>query len=448
MNSSNSLDDRRRPAPADIATLPSSFPVRHGNQDIPRVDRHAGPPLRKDAASHTGPDQPAWFDAFVNGDIPTSPLALPHVCNWCMRNKEPEALLWVLERTKTPDLTVPNLNDDQSTVLFKALVGNTIIEELSFCRTTFTEDTARLLGNVLSTSNRLTHIGLHEPQFIGSALSVLAEGLRSDSGLRSVALLGCNLDGSDWQTIVASLKNHQSLEAISIDEPKLPPDAAVIFQYIIDNPKIREVTMRNIPLTAKDAATIARHLANNPPLKRLVLDAADLDSSGGSDIARALVNNSTLEALSLANNRLGPDFGVACSRLLETNNTLESLVLEKNQLGEQGIGLIADALKKNRKLAAIDLDRTGINEHSGLAIAGMLAENATLSELNISHNQCGDKAGRAILASLGSNTSMQALYYTECGFSDDSRMALANVTQRNKEARQGRERNAMLVDAV
>lgn len=472
-------------------TRPSaaSSPCQQRGGDDAVADRLSRPPLRQDPAAYAGADQPAWLERFIMGEL--TPLldtmetarslwrefnngesfeawldnknnweeanyvssgenGIDTYENWCVQNNEPGALFWLLEKTgrKYFNLNVKSFSKANATIWLETLASDVSIQRLVLDEAALDLELAMPLKHCLARKQNLVSLELNGLRFTDGDLCPvihLAEGIASNTDLKRLALCRCQMNGADWTIMMEMVRDHPSLESICIAKSKITTkDVTTITRNIQANPHISELSFQTLNLPPKGVPAIAAFLASDSQLKKLEMVNVGLDTSGGCAIAKALMSNTTLAELSLASNRLDAEFATACRRLLAHNRHLAFLDLSDNQLGNQGALVMADALRKNQALLVLSLNENTIKESGGLAIASMLASNASLSGLRLENNPCGEEVGAAMWLGLETNTTLEYLSNDECGFSDQARASIENITTRNREARTSRERDAML----
>lgn len=466
-----------------------SGPRRQAGNDDSTGDKPSCPPLRRDAATYRGPDQPNWLDCFLRGEL-TPDLDFHETArelwkefagaedleswldndenrgeasyfasggggidtykNWCVENNEPGALLWLLEK-KNEDgfkLDFGNFGMEDLGIWLGTLAADVNIRELSLDNVVLDLERATLLKNCLSGKENLVSLdirGLQFPDRDRCAVIYLAQGIASATGLKALTINRCEIKGPDWIVMMEMIKHHQSLESLHIVESDITKEELItILQNIRANPRIRELGFHTLTLPPKGATVIAKSLAKDASLATLEIVNVGLDGASGGMIAKALAGNSTLAKLNLARNGLDAEFATACRHLLEHNRRLEFLDLSENQVTDQGAEAIANGLRKNQALRVLSLDQNGIQESGGLALASMLASNAGLAELVMDDNPCGEKVGTAMAHGLETNTTLQHIRNYQCGFSDQAQALIETVTNRNNQARASKVRDAMV----
>lgn len=479
-------------------------PPRHPDEEAPcKSDRaHESaknqpscPPLRRDASTYGGPDQPAWLGCFIRGEL-TPDLDFSEIArglwtdfggaedleswlaidenreearyfasggigidtykHWCFRNAEPGALLWLLEKKNENSFTLDfekfrdsgDFAREDLGIWLEALATDVNIRALSLDNVVLDLERAMLLRSCLNRKKDLVSLDIKGLQFIDADICPvihLAQGIASAIGLKTLTMQRCGINGADWTVIMEMIKDHPTLESLHIVKSEITTeDLITILQNTRANPRIQELGFYTLTLPPAGATVIAESLAKDASLGTLKIVNAGLDGASGGIIADALAGNSTLTELNLASNRLDAEFATACRYLLEHNRRLECLDLNENELGDQGAEAIANGLRKNQALHFLALDQNGIQERGGLALAGMLAVNTALAELRMADNSCGEKAGKAMADALAGNTTLQYLGDDGCGFSEQARASIETINNRNNLARASKVRDAML----
>ncbi|HEX8886178.1 MAG TPA: hypothetical protein VF797_16960 [Noviherbaspirillum sp.] len=454
-----------------------------------KAEKPPRPPLRRHPGTYEGPNPPKWLKAFMEGDVP------PHVkkedilkflwkesgtkepfemwakkpasgeamneylenrealVRWCTDNNEPAALLWLLETSNAHDLhwNLTGLSSEDAAVWFEALAKDLNITTLSLENATFDGEMARLFESCLSKKNNLVNLtlwNLRIPPTPSNACcgSLLANGVAANQGLKTVLLSGCDIPEADWLVLTPMIRNHSSLDTVSISDVAMTNTE---LKFVVDNiklnPHIQKLHFSGIKLNSKQAEIIANFLTNNSSLKTLAIENADLDAAGGCQIAEALVNNTSLIELNLAENKLSEEFGVTCATLLQKNNHLETLILSVNKVGDKGAEALANALRTNEKLSYLCVQSNNIGEKGGLSIAKMLSSNPSLCQVFISSNACGPNVGKELALSLQTNSSLQCLQHSNCGFAQKDEEFIGQVVTRNEETSVSRDRDAVLL---
>lgn len=474
-------EDTRPPAP--------SGPRRRAGNEDSTAARLSCPPLRRDAATYKGPDQPAWLVCFLGGELiadldfnetarelskesagtedweswlendenreearylSSGGGGIDTYRNWCVDNKEFGALLWLLGKKNEDWLTLDfqNFGMDDLGIWLEALAADVNICGLSLDNVVLDMQRATLLKDCLSRKENLVSLDIRGLQFLdGDRCPViyLAQGIASATGLEVLKMNHCEIKGPDWIVMMEMIKDHQTLESLHIVKSEITTeDLITILQNTRANPRLRELGFYTLPLPSTGATVIAEYLAKDASLATLEIVNVDLDGASGGMIAKALAGNSTLARLNLARNGLDAEFATACRHLLEHNRRLEFLDLSENQLTDQGAEAIANGLRKNQALHVLSLDQNGIQENGGLALASMLASNAGLAELGMDDNPCGEKVGTAMAHGLETNTTLQHVSSFGCGFSDQATELIETITNRNNQARASKVRDAMV----
>lgn len=452
MNATNHIDFQSHQIATPFSTHESAQRIDMQASALAQAPR---PPMRTNAAAHDGLDQPACVRAFFEGEVPPLWNELELCQTWCLENDEPDALLWLFQKTGRKEVSVESLSETEAEVLFAALAKATTVERLSILNTIFTPAIAKLLKSALAENKALSDLTVVRPTFQSDSMVHFAEGLQSSSSLKELALVGCNaIDdepaskecNNNWNTLVASLEKHASLEIIRIAECTLPYDAySILFESLQKNVVVREVDISDSALAQGAAAVIGDYLANNESLTKITLSDVQLASADGLAIAEALKINATVKELDLTGNRLDGDFGVACGELLETNKTLEKIDLTSNELGDRGVQAIARALKQNQKLSCLRLGQNAIGNAGGHAVADMLAVNTGLATLDISVNSYNRGVGQALVNNLQGNTTLENMEVCQSRLMMEHSRTINQITTRNRQTRQIRERDALLL---
>lgn len=467
----------------------ASNPCQQRGGDDAAADRPSRPPLRQAPAVYAGADQPAWLERFIMGEL--TPLldimetarslwtesdsgesfedwldnknnweeanyvssgenGIETYQNWCIQNNEPGALFWLLEKTgkKYFNLNLTSFSKANAAIWLEALASDVSIQRLVVDEATLDLELAMPLKRCLASKQNLVSLELNGLRLTDGDLCPvihLAGGIASNTGLKRLELDRCQINGADWTIMMEMVRDHPSLESIHIVKSKITTrDVTTIIQNIQANPHISELGFQTLSLQPKGVSAIAEFLASGSKLKKLEIVNVGLDAPGGCAIAKAMMSNTTLAELNLASNRLDAEFGTACRQLLVHNRHLAFLDLSDNQLGDQGAVAIANALRKNQTLLVLSLNENTIKESGGLAIANMLASNTSLCGLRLENNPCGEEVGGAMGLGLETNTTLEYMNNDECGFSDQARLSIENITTRNREARTSRERDALL----
>ncbi|KIC75377.1 hypothetical protein DB41_HN00090 [Neochlamydia sp. TUME1] len=234
--------------------------------------------------------------------------------------------------------------------------------------------------------------------------SALMEGLKTNTSLTELHLLGNEIGPEGASALAKSLENNSSLIKLGLSSNKIGPEGA---------------------------SALAKSLENNSSLIKLGLSSNEIGPEGASTLAKSLESNSSLTELGLSSNKIGPEGANALAKSLETNSSLIKLDLSSNKIGPEGASTLAKSLKSNTSLTMLDLSRNVICHEGASALAKSLETNSSLTKLKLRVNWIGLKGASALAKSLKSNTSLTMLDLSRNVIGPESASALAKSLETN-----------------
>jgi Ran GTPase-activating protein (RanGAP) involved in mRNA processing and transport len=212
----------------------------------------------------------------------------------------------------------------------------------------------------------LTVVNLNIRKVDRSMMSVLCEGLRTSTDLRSL-----------------------NLTSSLIDRPGIMSSSQVLqplLRTILPSQTSLQVLHLSYNRLTGPLEGIGKALVTNPSLTELHLDHNLLDCAAAVELAEGLSSRgSSLQVLQLSSNAIGDGGAVRLAEALVTNQSLRTLKLNRNHIAREGGQALVDALSKHKNMRLQTLD---LQNNSGVSVS-TLAWMTALCQAN--------QAGRSLL---------------------------------------------------
>lgn len=302
-----------------------------------------------------------------------------------------------------------------------ALKLNRSLRDLDLADYEFDEVEAAALAEALSSNDYLwamsLGVGCHltYSQLSSSACAVLIEGLKSNTSLRKLTLVGnasTYASGAQIGTSLADvLKVNRSLEFLQLENNALGDEAGVeLVRALKANASLKQLRIGCNHLGRLTGLEIADALKGNVCLKELYMPGNSLGSEAGIALAEALKVNVCLQELLLAGTKMDSIVGLAFAEVLKVNSCLKELDLGGNELRDVAGVALAEALLENTSLQILSLGRCSLGNATGMALVGAVKANTCLRILTLSGNSMNEEALAALIKSLEFNVSLRWLF--------------------------------------
>lgn len=222
-------------------------------------------------------------------------------------------------------------------------------------------------------------------------------------------------------------------------------------------------TFKSFKINIKDVEKLGKGLVQAKNLKILRISCSDIDDTklqiilrsleklevfqeleiahckitdhGANSLGHFITVKRSLKHLKLQNNRITTEGaqGLAFALTVEGRAYLETLDLKFNLIGEEGGQYLATALAKSTYPGQLTLAGCGLGELAGKDLANMLKVNKTLTTLDLTNNALGTEVGALMVAAAETNKTILKLDVRNCGFEEQSEIAIHHLTFRNRE---------------
>ncbi|XP_065894687.1 protein NLRC5-like [Dysidea avara] len=265
--------------------------------------------------------------------------------------------------------------------LKKFLAGNNVFGSTGIC----------VIGHALSHCRNLMCLNFGNIHMTEPTAEILYDAIRNNSFLQNLYLDNCNLTHKCFKKIAESLKNIETLKALSCVNNNMFPCISDLVSVLEANTLLQELFLRNTNLQTEGAIVVlqsliklkclkvldcshnnicvraARELATvvsrNSHLEKLYLQCNHLQSSGIIQIVDSISIYKSLRSFNFAKNDIT---GVACNDLTQMvakNVNTEEILLFGNKLQSGGISCLFNPLYDN----ALCLKKLDVGNNSVIA---------------------------------------------------------------------------------
>ena len=210
-------------------------------------------------------------------------------------------------------------------------------------------------------SKHLRTLDLSQCDFGADAIAVLCQGFANNQQLQSINLEHCRLEDFEVADLVQSLREHPSLQELSVRMNYCEQEAVEAMADLLTSPtsKLQRLDMAQQDPGVLDLAILARALRNNTTLQFLDLRENFVYDAHMACLADALCVNTTLKELYLENCDIG-DLGwhSLLDRLPEMHG-IRKLWLRMNRFQKSTVNdemVLEQAIRCNSMLHVLDLD--------------------------------------------------------------------------------------------
>jgi Ran GTPase-activating protein (RanGAP) involved in mRNA processing and transport len=219
-------------------------------------------------------------------------------------------------------------------------------------------------------SHMLTVVNLNIRKVDRRMMSVLCEGLRTSTGLRSLNLTSSLIDRpgvmSSSQVLQPLLRtilpSQASLQVLHLSYNRLTGPLDGIGKALLTNPSLTELHMDHNLLDCATAVELAEGLSSRgSSLQVLQLSSNAIGDTGAISLAQALVTNKVIRTLKLNRNSIGREGGQAFVDALwkHKNTRLETLHLQNNSaISTSALGWIDALCQANQVGRSLLIDST------------------------------------------------------------------------------------------
>ena len=283
-----------------------------------------------------------------SGAKPQSESEIKEIASFCVRQKLPNALSWLVLQCEVDNL------------------------KFSWCE--LGSKDMQMIAGWLEHCPRRIDLDLAHRKIREEGAFALASALKTNSTVTGLNVCGNDISARGIEALVVALKTNSTLTTLEISENEI--DATSI-------------------------AVLADALKTNSTLTHLRVyrgNANPIGDAGAAKLADALKTNSTLTSLEISNHEIDVAGAAALADALKNNSTLTNLDVSCNGIGDTGAAAFAAALKRNSTLTALDVCHQYIGNAGIAALADALKTNSTLAELIFSEeNDCDEQYANAVL---------------------------------------------------
>ena len=351
-----------------------------------------------------------------------------------------------------------------------ALMGNTVLTELSLHGRDLSNEGATRLGEVLAGTCALRKlnildgappVGAWDDSIRAAGAMKLGEGLACNSTLTTLHICGLKVDDEGAVKLAEGLTSNRSLQTLKLRRNDRLATAALhklvemltVCQHHAEDLEVSELhgnengrcsaklveprgstSLASLSITEnyhflgpEEVGLLAALLAGNASLTDLNLDHSGIGDDGAARLGEGLARNSTLTKLHLGYNEIGYQGVVKLVEGLASNRMLQTLHLQfqsifrrlrnSNRLGTAAVDKLVEVLAVNTTLT--DLDLSGLDGDDTGECATKLVEGGTsLASLGLRNSKLGPEGCKLLSASLAGNTSLTNLDLDVNGIGD------------------------------
>lgn len=291
----------------------------------------------------------------------------------------------IIEDIQVPILKIADIgmNDEQMGKIFKSLAENDKISDLDITHLEddnnliMSQDTASKIAQYLKSTRMLNYLNIAHNKIDDVAMSIIAQGLKGQSTLRSLVLTENSIGTQGTKALGEVLKDTTISNIDLSGNPLGILGVQAIVAGLKDADNIESIVLVNVALkynrydrdTSRKLLSSISSLFQNQHLTKINIAENNIGNGALSKIFRILSTRgekSNLQDLSLAGNTI--DWGAHQA----TINTLKSYMY--------------DFISTSKKIRSLDLAFMSIDDDLGQAIAQALEKNVSLINLDFGGN--------------------------------------------------------------
>lgn len=309
------------------------------------------------------------------------------------------------------DLRSNAITSDGSSMIFKALTGNTHITTI---------DISAIDG---IDRNRVGTQGA----------TAIASVLKKNDILSSLTISMCGVSEEGCGFIGPALASNKSLLYLDLSANRVGT-AGIKKLFAEDNSLgiLETLNLSHNCIGDQAGPFISRQLAQNDTLRNLDLSSNNLTRAFLTNLFDAFQNGTKITSLSLANNKFGSESPDSFHFLLREYPSITKFNLSSNPLKNETIEQIAEAVRINTSIVHLDLSETLTGDDGAIKLAKALENHPSLTYLNLNENRITDKGGVPIANALLTNNVLMTLLMKNNEMKDDSSAAFQKALLTNK----------------
>ena len=317
-------------------------------------------------------------DWLYSGAKPQSEFEIKKIASFCVRQKLPNALSWLVLQCEIDNLKLPSceLGSEGMQMIAGWLEHCPRPIDLDIAHNNISEEGAFALASALKTNSTVTGLNVCGNYISARGAEALADALKTNSTLTTLEISENEIDATSIAVLADALKINSTLAHL----------------------RVHSSNNQKHLLGDADAAKFADALKTNSTLTSLEISSHEIDVAGAAALADALRTNSKLINLNLANNTFGDAGAAVLADALKNNSTLTNLDVSNNGIGDTGAAAFAAALERNSTLTVLDVCHQFIGNAGIAALANALKTNSTLTDLIYGEeNDCDEKYAEAVV---------------------------------------------------
>ncbi|KAM5207509.1 NACHT, LRR and PYD domains-containing protein 8 [Hipposideros larvatus] len=246
-------------------------------------------------------------------------------------------------------------------------------------------------------------------------------------------------EGSDrcflwWQDLCSVFRTHGNLEALTVTNSFMEPDAVTVLSTALKHPqcRLRKLMLEDCSVTPKSLLDLATNLKSNLHLKTLMLRSSSLDNSGIYYLSLTQLERLSYVFLLLLLENCDTAL-LCCDSLIlplkSNNNTLTHLSLAENALNDEGAKQLWNALQHTIcPLQRLVLRNCALTSECCQDMASVLDKNKNLRSLDLGFNNLKDEGVILLCKGLMSlDSGLQILELDRCLFTSICCQAIASM---------------------
>lgn len=334
------------------------------------------PPLHDNPSLDYAQADQKTRDWLYSGAEPQSEFEINEIASFCVRQKLPNALSWLVLQCEVDNL------------------------KFSWCE--LGSKDMQMIAGWLEHCPRPIDLDIAHHKIREEGAFALASALKTNSTVTGLDVCGNHISARGTEALAFALKTNSTLATLEISENEIDATSiAVLADALKTNSTLTHLRVYRghaNPMGDAGAAKLADALKTNSTLTSLEISCHEIDVAGAAALADALRTNSKLITLNIGNNIFGDAGAAVLADALKNNSTLTNLDVSNNRIGDTGAAAFAAALKRNSTLTALDVCHQHIGNAGIAALADALKTNSTLAKLIFSEeNDCDEQYADAVL---------------------------------------------------
>ena len=267
---------------------------------------------------------------------------------------------------------------------------------------------------VLYNCRNLKHINLGHNPVVNKVANQIASLLHGLTCLEYLSLFNCQLAAPGIKTIVAKLRDLNTLQCVYLNINTMKHDAVDDLMAMINNNKsMRKLALLEYEESSYGIKVVLRAMKNISSLQYLNIISAQVHSAG-TELAAVLTNNTDLKQVLIAHLELGPNVFMKLGSNLHKIRELKHLTIMLTTIDDENSDNVAAVITNNPTIETLDLSGCTITFQGKLQIFRALTSLNALEYFSINNIDIVGKLESYLTEILSKNVKLKGLKMGSC----------------------------------